>query len=129
MRIIEVITKKTLKGEEVRYVLQGGSDRSTTVMMDQIDGEVFDNAQSARMTLTSRARKQIDKMVDAAIAKSKEWYGESTHETPRAEELPSLPPPDFEAEDVEEQEQEAVQSIVLPDGTVAKVKLPKITAA
>ena len=29
MRIVEVITKKSLKGEEVKYLLQAGSDPAT----------------------------------------------------------------------------------------------------
>jgi len=122
MRVVEVITKKTLKGEEVRFVLQGGSDSSTTVMLDQVDGEIFDTAEKARVTLSKRATAQIGKMVDVAVEKAKQWYGVSEAEPPRVQELPEpLSLPATEDEDEE-------PTVMLPDGTVVKVKMPKVNA-
>lgn len=116
MQVVEVITKKTLKGEEVRYVLQGGSDKSTTVMMDQVDGEVFDTADAARSVLISRASTQINKIVDLAVLKAKEWYESPNMGSPKVEDLVVT----FDTEDTSDK-------IMLPDGTVARVKMPSLT--
>ena len=116
MQVIEVITKKTMQGEEVRYLLQGGSDRSNTIMLDQVDGEVFDTSEKARVTLTKRATQQINKIVDAAVSKASEWY--------------AVAPANVEDDNdsfVDEYEQNAdiPKNVVLPDGTTVKVNLPK----
>lgn len=115
MRVVEVITKKSLKGEEVKYLLQAGSDLTTTVMLDQIDGEVFRSAEEARSTLTKRATSQVAKLVNAAVVKSKEWYGDKVETT--------IETPPFQPMEEEESEQDAA-SVTLPDGTIAKVRMP-----
>ena len=113
MRVVEVITKKSLKGEEVKYLLQAGSDLTTTVMLDQIDGEVFRSADEARNILTKRATSQVAKLVNAAVIKSKEWYGDKVETT--------MEPQPFQPEEESEQDD---ASVTLPDGTVAKVRMP-----
>ena len=92
MQIVEVITKKTLKGEETRYSLQAGSDKNTTVMLDQVDGEVFDSSEKAKSVLTKRATHQIQKLIDNAVTKSKEWYGhvENDHVPQTIQDLPDF---------------------------------------
>lgn len=126
MQVVEIITKKTLQGEEVQYLLQGGSDRSTTVLLDQVDGELFDSAEVARKTLTSRATKQINKLIDLAIAKSKEWYPSAdAHEPQMLHDLP-----DFKhVADAAVSESIAIEqpvTVTLSDGTVAKIKMPSL---
>lgn len=126
MQVVEIITKKTLQGEDVQYLLQGGSDRSTTVLLDQVDGELFDSAEVARKTLTSRATKQINKLIDLAIAKSKEWYPSAdSHEPQMLHDLP-----DFKhSVDMVTSEPVAIEqsaTVTLPDGTVAKIKMPSL---
>jgi hypothetical protein len=116
MRIVEVITKKSLKGEEVKYLLQAGSDPTATLMLDQIDGEVFKSAEEAKTILTKRATSQVAKLVNVAVTKSKEWYGTG---------LPTKEVFDDEINEVPSKSQEeGVSSVMLPDGTVATVKLP-----
>ena len=72
MQVIEVITKKTLNGEEVSYVLQAGSDKDSKVTLSQVDGEVFNTAEDAKHTLVQRATSQSIKLVDAATRKAGE---------------------------------------------------------
>lgn len=108
MMIIEEITKRTLKGEEKNYVLQGGPDSSTTILLNQVDGEVFDSSEEAKKVLVSRATSQIEKIVDSAVEKAAQWY--QTNSDPVEQTLP-LPQLDTEAVKVH-----------LPDGTVANLK-------
>ncbi len=74
MQVIEEIVKKTLNGTETGYVLRGGSDPKTTLRIEEIQGEIFDSAETARMTLIERATKQITRLVELAVKKSQEWY-------------------------------------------------------
>ena len=123
MQVIEIITKKTLKGEEVQYLLQGGADRTSTVMLNQVDGEIFDSSDKARKTLIDRATKQVNRLMDIAVAKSKEWYSLSESSEPQSiEDLP-----DFEPNvTITKELPEDVTTVMMSDGTVAKIKLPSI---
>jgi len=123
MRVIEVITKKTLSGEDVKYLLQAGADKSSTIMLDQVEGEIFDFAERARTELIKRATAQINRLVDNANVKAREWYGAPNQavrqEPQRTDDLPDMSSsaiPDT-GESLE---------IMMPDGSmaVAKVKLP-----
>ena len=121
MQVVETITKRTLRGEEVSYVLQAGSDRTSKVTLDTVDGEIFDSAEKARNTLTQRATLQINKLIDIALSKSSEWYG-LDQQPQTINDLPDLLPiPVKRDEDVED-----VSMVAMPDGSIVKVKLPKI---
>lgn len=108
MMIIEEIVKRTLQGEDVNYVLQGGSDPSTTILLSAVDGEIFESADEAKYVLTTRATAQIEKLVDLAVEKASEWY--NTQQGQESPEVMSLP---NEAETIK---------VTLPDGTVANLK-------
>jgi hypothetical protein len=122
MRIVEVITKKSLKGEDVRYALQAGPEKDSSIYLDQIDGEVFETEDKARSILIKRATQQINKLVDVAVEKSKQWYRDESIEKKSTDDLP-----DFSKRD-ESQEEASLEdsTVILPDGTIAKVKLPNV---
>ena len=111
MMITEEIVKRTLQGEEVNYVLQGGSDSSATILLNQVDGEIFESAEEAKYVLTNRATHQIEKLVDAAILKAKEWYNLDNESPRETSEVFTLP-----------QEDQKEVKITLPDGTIANLK-------
>lgn len=123
MQVVETITKRTLKGEEISYILQAGSDKSNRVSLDQVDGEVFETSEKVRKTLLQRATTQINKLVEVATKKSAEWYGSSEDQIQTVKNLPDL----VVGEDLSTaQDSEFVQEVSMPDGTVVKVKLPEI---
>jgi len=75
MQVIEEITKKTLKGLDVNYVVRSGSSfASKEILLSEIDGEIFDTPESARVTLIKRATDAIEKLVLTAISKANDWY-------------------------------------------------------
>jgi len=111
MMVIEEIVKRTLQGEEVNYVLQGGSDPTTTILLNQVDGEIFESADEAKYVLTNRATAQIEKLVDAAVARANEWYTAQ-----KSEEIPVVM-------SLQQPEQESVVKVTLPDGTMANLKM------
>lgn len=109
MMVVEEIVKRSLDGESVNYVLQGGSDSSSTILLNQVDGEIFESADEAKYVLTERATEQIQKMVDAAIEKSEKWY--KNREEVNIE----------EKNKIMELSQESIK-ITLSDGTIANLK-------
>jgi hypothetical protein len=121
MQVIETITKRTLSGEEINYILQAGQDKSSKVSLDQVDGEIFETADKARRTLIQRATSQITKLVEVAVNKAGEWYGVTEQSPQTINDLPDLmakpPAPQIE---------EDASLVTMPDGSVVKVKLPAI---
>lgn len=79
MQVIEEITKKTLGGVEVDYILRGGGSDSKgqSIKLCDVDGEVFETSERAKKVLIDRVVDTITKRVDAAVVKAKEWYPES----------------------------------------------------
>lgn len=130
MQVVEIITKKTLKGEEVSYILQAGSEKTSRVSLDQVDGELFDTPEKARRILTQRATTQVNKLVDFAMSKSVEWYGEPKESSQVAlpqmiSNLPDLAQDSVEDPEVHAGSQDDTTSVVMPDGSIVKVKMPK----
>lgn len=74
MQVVEEITKKTLEGEVTSYMLRAGADPTKVLAINDIDGEIFDSADTARKTLNERVAASISARVDQAISKAKEWY-------------------------------------------------------
>lgn len=112
MQIVEIVTKKTLMGEEINYILQAGPDKTKKISIDHIDGEIFESSEKARQVLIERATQQINRLVDAAISKTSEWYGYES----RLEEN------NFDSKD-KKFEDNFNETVLLPDGTLAKVNL------
>lgn len=125
MQVVETITKRTLRGEEISYVLQAGSDRTSKVTLDTVDGEIFDSAEKARNTLVQRATLQINKLIDTAVSKSTEWYG--LDQQPQSiKDLPDLLPNPVKKDEIFDGDD--VSIVTMPDGSVVKVRLPKIAS-
>lgn len=122
MQVVETITKKTLQGEQVSYVLQAGADKESRVMLDSIEGEIFSSSEKARSTLISRATSQINKLIEVAMSKSSEWYGQND-QPQTIKDLPDLMAKTTSSSPPQEEE---VSMVTMPDGSVVKVKLPKI---
>lgn len=114
MMVVEEIIKKTLSGEDVNYVLQAGSDSSRKILLNEIDGEIFESADEAKHVLTSKATLQIEKLVDSAALKAQEWYSHDGNEETK-QEIMSL------SSDVPT-ETNKVTKVELPDGTIANLK-------
>lgn len=110
MMIIEEITKRTMQGVETNYVLQAGAESTSTVLLNQVDGEVFESADDARRVLIERATSQIDRLIQVATEKSSEWY---IRQEPAPKAVVAAPTPVVDIDMVK---------VELPDGTVANLK-------
>jgi hypothetical protein len=74
MQVIEIVTKKTLEGEAVTYMVKGGTGADQVLPIADVDGEIFDSADKVRHALVERATLSIGQRVDQAVTKAKEWY-------------------------------------------------------
>ena len=145
MQIVEEITKKTLEGEVTSYMVRGGTDPKAQLLITEVDGEIFDSAERAKVELIERATASIHRLISTAVAKAKEWYPNS-FEAPNDDPLsllkrqPGPPGPqqvnrpvpanvisDLGRELMEDSDQIADSTLVtLPDGTQAKVRSVKL---
>lgn len=112
MMVVEEITKRTMKGEETNYVLQGGVDTSTTILLNQVDGEIFESAEEAKYVLTNRATAQIERIVDNAVVKASEWYSTSS----------AVEKPQSQVMSLSSHDESEGLKVELPDGTIANLK-------
>jgi len=117
MMVIEEITKRTLKGEEKNYVLQGGPDANTTILLNQVEGEVFDSPEEAKKMLISRATAQIERIVDASVEKASQWY-----QTNNEKDVEVQLQHEVTQKDVTSENEGETIKVHLPDGTIANLK-------
>lgn len=114
IRVVEEITRKTLEGLRVDYTVQAGPSGESNISLELLakECEVFDSPGQVIETLTDRAKTSITRLVASASQKSDAWYGK------QADDL------GYSAETTVDVAQEHV-NVVLPDGTVARAKMPK----
>ena len=55
-RVIEEITKKTLDGEQIQYLVQSATPKSKTVKLETIKGQVYSDPEEAKMKLIENAK-------------------------------------------------------------------------
>ncbi len=109
LQISEQITKKTLDGEETIYRLKTMNAREkndTTITLEDIPGDIYKDSASARAAMIATATTAIDKM----IASAQNALVQKT-------EISSPQPPPL-------QELNSEDSILLPDGTRARINIP-----
>ena len=130
-QIVEELVKRTLEGEIVTYMARLGSSSEHIAIVD-IDGDIYESADKLRKVLVDRATTSLNKIIDNAIQKSREWYPTgfasdtsdqlASVRKPRSQkkvsEQPVIQPTMTDADD---------ESFVeLSDGTKARVRLPSI---
>ena len=62
-RVVEEITKKTLEGEQVQYLVEAATSKSKTVRLETIKGAIYQDSEEAKMKLIENATRAIDGMV------------------------------------------------------------------
>jgi hypothetical protein len=63
-RVIEEITKKTLDGEIVQYLVLPASPKARSVQLETINGRIFQSKEEAKAALMENATKAIDVIVE-----------------------------------------------------------------
>jgi hypothetical protein len=143
VQVVEEITKKTLRGREVSYMVRFGKDADKILDINDIQGEIYDSSDQVKRVLVERSTSALNRLVNNAVEKAKSWYsgafeggvsgpmgdtdleeallGSGKPRDPRGRFVPSeAPPPE------PEETPGTGTTVQLPDGTVANVKMPDV---
>jgi len=126
MQVVEELTKKTLDGTEIDYVLKAGGADPKTIRLKEIQGEIFESASKARTTLTERAVRSVSRLVENAAKKALEWYPGSFENSSEDSIIDALKGQSRAGHDDQARPMSENPTIVLDDGVIARVKLPDV---
>lgn len=119
-RVVEEITKKTLEGEQVQYLVQAATPKSKTVRLETIKGTVYQGSEEAKMKLIENATKAIDGMV----VKIQSLVDKNFNGAKQEPEVKVAPPKVRTNKSTKLKE--GYQWMDLEDGTRVQVKMPEI---
>ena len=124
MQVYEEITRKTMDGLKIDYVVKVGSDENTTLKISEIEGDIFSSPEEAITILTEKAKSSITKLVSMAQDKAKIWYEMKPAKIERVaidseEEVIHFEPKNNDNDRMK---------VKLSDGTIANIKLPSAIA-
>ena len=111
VQVVEEITKKTLAGETTTYIIKLGK-KSETLSLSSLDGQVFESIDTLKQTLLERITHSVENIIINTIKTAQEWYP-----------MDNITKTHYDVE-VLEQSQKDDAIITLPDGTVAKIRMP-----
>jgi hypothetical protein len=127
VQVVEQVTRKTLDGEKVTYIVKlpkklKGAEVDT-VPLDKIKGDFFSSSDKAKERLTSNALRNVERIIKNAENLSRGAFGESASVSSDIFDISSSSGDSDEIE--REGEPDDAEVVILPDGTKAKVRLPK----
>jgi hypothetical protein len=113
LRVTERILRETLDGEVVSYVAKTAGGKQVEDL-SKLSATFFTTADDVKVALVENVTRVVQQIVDNASQTASQAFGES--ESSRLKTNIDKP--------VQETLKEDEKSITLPDGTVAKVKIP-----
>lgn len=135
LQVVEEVTKRTLEGETVEYIVRG-RDAENTMAISSVEGEVFETAEKARKVLVERATSSVHRLIDKAVENARTWFTNVNEgDLPRKPVKPTkakqpVVPTDLEPSDpVQQFAQELINDRDEADGEGTYVKLPDGTLA
>lgn len=119
-RVVEEITKKTLEGERIQYMVQPAVPKSKTVQLESINGRIFLSAEESKNALIENATRAIDSIVDKTQSLiNKVFYNNNTVsnnvDSNSVKNLPQL-----------KKLKDGYQWVLMEDGSKVQVKIPEI---
>ena len=123
-RVVEEITKKTLEGEQIQYLVQSASPKSKTVRLDQIKGNIFEDSEEAKQKMIENATRAIDGMVVKIQRNVDTFFGVQEVEVTKPS-TPTKKKPSRKSKKVEKLKP-GYQWIELEDGSRAQIKIPEV---
>ena len=122
-RVVEEITKKTLEGEQVQYLVQSATPKSKTVRLDQIKGSIFEDSEEAKQKMIENATRAIDGMVVKIQNNVDTFFGSGKTEPV---EQPKPKKTSSRKSKKSEKLKPGYQWVELEDGSRAQIKLPEV---
>ena len=121
-RVVEEITKKTLEGEQIQYLVQSANPKSKTVRLDQIQGDIFEDSEEAKQKMIENATRAIDGMVLKIQGNVDTFFGSTLLE----EEDPKPKKQSSRKSKKTEKLKPGYQWIEMEDGSRAQIKIPEV---
>lgn len=121
-RVVEEITKRTLEGEQIQYLVQPAAPKARTVQLESIKGRIFLNSEEAKQALVENATKAIDTIVTKTQNLVNKFFIPTSRESDVQTPMISNP----ETAVVNQQLKEGYQWVTMEDGTKVQVKIPEI---
>ena len=120
-RVVEEITKRTLEGEKIQYLVQPAIPKTKTVQLESIKGRIFLDSEEAKQALIENATRAIDAMISKTQNLVNKFFSppQTTFET-----VPNVP---LQRKTTQAKElKEGYQWVTMEDGTKVQVKIPEI---
>lgn len=119
-RIIEEITKRTLEGEKIQYLVQPAMPKAKTVQLESIKGRIFLTSEEAKLALIENATRAIDSMIDKTQSLvNRIFFAQQVRpEIPQTTQGSTIQP--------EQKLKSGYQWVSMEDGTKVQVKIPEI---
>ena len=118
-RVVEEITKKTLEGEQIQYLIQAATSTSKTVKLESIKGDVYSDSEEAKMKMIENATRAIDGMVVKIQNNVNKYFHGETQENIKQESVPTI-------QSSSSKLKEGYEWVTMEDGTKVQVKLPEM---
>ena len=124
-QVVEEITKKTLEGEQIQYLVRAAMSKTKTVRLEQIKGNIYQDAEEAKQKMIENATKAIDGMVQKIQNNVNDVFGvEEESEEPKPVVKKKRSPRKSRAK--AEKLKPGYQWVQMDDGTRAQVKIPEV---
>ena len=124
-QVVEEITKKTLEGEQIQYLVRAAMPKTKTVRLEQIKGNIYQDAEEAKQKMIENATKAIDGMVQKIQNNVNNVFGvEEESEEPEPVVKKKRSPRKSRAK--AEKLKPGYQWVEMEDGTRAQVKIPEV---
>lgn len=118
-QVIEEITKKTLEGEQIQYIVRSAMPKAKAVKLETIKGNIFQDSEEAKQKLLENATRAIDGMVAKIQDQVDTFFLNKSSESPKqglATPVQLSQPQDLKP---------GYQWVIMEDGSKVQVKLPE----
>ena len=118
----EEITKKTLEGEKIQYLVQPAVPKARTVQLESIKGRIFLTSEEAKQALIENATRAIDAMIEKTQSLVNRIFFAKQQRT--------IDNPDIVQVASKTQQEKPLKTgyqwVVMEDGNRVQVKIPEI---
>ena len=123
LQVVEVITKRTMQGEDIQYLVLNSRPKSTPVLLHTIQGRIFKDLEEARTALYTQATSAIDGIIEKIQQSAEEAFG-TAKESP-FEFMAQPLVPTVRKLSIKEEKEGNFQEVEM-DGQIVKIKMPDL---
>ena len=118
-QVTEEITKKTLEGEKIQYIVRSALPKSKEVRLETIKGRIFKDSEEAKHKMTENATRAIDGMVEKIQGQVDTFFFSQKSELVKFNSSPTKPSNESQSL------KSGYQWVTMDDGSKVQVKLPE----